>query len=309
MRLRMACVATAVAGLALGTAGVAHAGTVTMLWGPYFDSIDYTAAQGEVNDATITFPTGDTAVITDSGNTIVSAADTYTLQHCTVLPNRAVCKSDQGFMNGSMHLGDGNDVGRVVTTAAPPPGEPQPSGGLDGGPGNDVLYGSTADDDSLIGGPGADDLHGGGGADDEAYYTEPERDQTQGVRVTLDDVANDGSPGEHDNVHSDVEWVQGTTQGDDTLVGNDGPNFLIGNGGNDVLRGGGGNDALFGGPGNDTLDGGPGKDALLGDEGDDTLNSRDGEADGRIQCYDGNDTLFDDSLDNPEPGCETIKTG
>jgi len=52
------------------------------------------------------------------------------------------------------------------------------------------------------------------------------------------------------------------TGGNDTLLGGDGDDILFGQGGNDTLRGGAGNDWLIGGEGKDTLDKGTGKDKI-----------------------------------------------
>ena len=127
----------------------------------------------------------------------------------------------------------------------------QPSQGgndtLDGGPGNDTLIGDF----------GADQLFGGAGTDVANYF-----DRTDGVFVSLDDVANDGSPGEGDNVHSDVENVFGTG-GADVIVGNEGANDLNGWWGDDTISGGGGDDALVGDRGVDDLAGGLGDDQLV----------------------------------------------
>jgi Ca2+-binding RTX toxin-like protein len=89
------------------------------------------------------------------------------------------------------------------------------------------------------------------------------------VTVTLDGVANDGSPGENDSVAADIESANGGS-GNDTLVGNAGPNVLVGGKGVDTVRGLGGDDTI------DTLDhvagdianGGAGVDYCVSDPGD-----------------------------------------
>jgi Ca2+-binding RTX toxin-like protein len=75
------------------------------------------------------------------------------------------------------------------------------------------------------------------------------------VFVTLDDLYNDGSPGESDKVMTDVETVIGGSAGD-RLTGGPGPDTLIGGGGPDKLFGLAGIDRLVGGLGDDQLDGG-----------------------------------------------------
>jgi Ca2+-binding RTX toxin-like protein len=85
------------------------------------------------------------------------------------------------------------------------------------------------------------------------------------VVAWLDDKANDGSFGENDYIHADVEGIRGSnaSQGD-TLYGNDSANVLWGGAGNDQLRGLGGSDYLNGETGADDLRGGQGPDALWG---------------------------------------------
>ena len=105
----------------------------------------------------------------------------------------------------------------------------------------------------------------GGAGNDTADYSS----RTSGVVVLLDNINNDGTPGELDNVRSDVENVWGG-KGGDRIIGSSLANYLKGNGGND---------SLFGGDGNDTLDGGSGADSLAGQAGNDRLLARDGVID------------------------------
>jgi len=114
--------------------------------------------------------------------------------------------------------------------------------GLDGG-GNGTTTGGT---DVLDGGPGRD--FGGGFFRDAA------------VSLSLDDVANDGFPGENDNLIA-IEDTEGG-DGDDVITGNDGPNELFSDDGNDVVRGLGGSDSIFAGDDDDLVDGGAAADEL-----------------------------------------------
>ena len=141
-----------------------------------------------------------------------------------------------------------------------------------GGAGNDVLVGTAGHQEfdgrgghnTLRGGSGpdtfrslfsngADEVHGGIGRDTMSYEnTFP----GPGVDVSLDDVANDGQPGEGDNVGSDIEILIGSPL-DDRLTGRSGPHRIPGLAGDDVLSGLGGKDTLDGGPefqGNDGSD-------------------------------------------------------
>jgi hypothetical protein len=238
---------------------------------------------------------------------------------------------------------------------------------LDGGPGNDTLKGWLTDE-TLLGGPGDDEIQGSGGNDHveggegndmlnpDTYkdpgndyvdggpgldtvddWTIPSADYSPPVSVSMDGVANDGRPGEADNVvnvekiESHVSGVLAGGPGDDlfTVYANldEGNSSLIGNGGNDkliagdyqdTLDGGPGNDVLTGGLGNDTITGGPGQDTISGDAtgstcglysckipfGNDTINARDGELD-QIDCGVGQDTAIVDAVDVVS-ACETV---
>ena len=122
---------------------------------------------------------------------------------------------------------------------------------LEGGSGNDSLFGDESDMDLVRGRGGADLLDGGAGVHDLATYSE----HSTAVTVTLDNnQPDDGSPGEHDRVTPSTEDVGGTSDpAGDNLIGNDAANTFSAGAGNDTLAGGRGADTLFGGAGNDTL--------------------------------------------------------
>jgi hypothetical protein len=197
---------------------------------------------------------------------------------------------------------------------------------IKGGPGNDVEDGGPGDDN--IGGPlglssgrdndqGGDTLRGGDGADVLVLES-----HAGGMNITLDGQANDGSPGENDNVAADFEHIDGTGSGD-VFTGSAGPNQFSGGSGDDQINGGGGDDNLsgdggddrvFGEAGNDKVegtngadivDGGPGMDQIYGDIANcsvfcnldaDQLFARDGERD-VVDCGGGADQAQVDSLD------------
>ena len=242
---------------------------------------------------------------------------------------------------------------------------------LDGGAGNDVLKGWDSND-TLLGGPGDDEINASGGSDhieggdgndsiSPDTYHDPAPDYVDGgagidkvddwsipdadyhppVSVSMDGVANDGRPGEGDNV-VDVEKIESHVSG--TLAGgagddeltvwaniDEGNSTLIGNGGNDKLTAGDYQDNLDGGPGNDVLNagfgndvvtGGPGQDTILADAtsascgwysytckipfGNDVVNARDGEAD-TIDCGVGDDTANVDAIDTVA-NCEHVNS-
>ena len=204
---------------------------------------------------------------------------------------------------------------------------------VDGGEGDDQVRGGAGDDEMWGDNykqPGADLLDGGPGTDTTEEWGIPS-DLTSQPRtnVTLDGVANDGRPGEGDNVVG-IERIRvsvvgdyaGTDGPDEIKVinpGNEGPSSLVGRGGNDILvaedfddtvDGGAGNDIVEGGRGNDTVTGGPGSDTIMGDAtsshcswyscqvpwGNDTIQARDGEQD-NIDCGIGTDTAIVDTID------------
>lgn len=190
----------------------------------------------------------------------------------------------------SISGGAGNDTITV--------GAGVPAVTLGGGAGNDSLVGGDGND-SIIGGNGNDTLDGGLGADvlsgglgfDAVTYAP----RGAGVRVSLDGVANDGAPGEGDNVFTDIEEIIGGA-GNDLLVGDTAANILIGHGGNDTLQGLGGPDTLQGGQGSDELLAGRGQDLIFGGQSDD--NAFGGRGNDTIFAGAGNDTLHAGLGDN-----------
>ncbi len=131
---------------------------------------------------------------------------------------------------------------------------------LNGGGGNDTLYGSSSDDvmnagsgnDTVYAREGNDTILGGNG-----------RDTIYGMAG--DDTINGDAFG--DNLFGN--------EGNDTLNGGDGDDKLYGGVGNDILNGGLGNDFLYGGSGDDTLRGGSGADYIDGGYGIDTVSYSD----------------------------------
>ena len=226
-----------------------------------------------------------------------------------------------GPANDVLHGGDGSDR-------------------LFGGPGNDKLYGDGGNDGLLLGGPGNDLIDGGDGDDlylqcldgpainavdqgADTFVGGPGNDRMcyeqrgSGVSISLDGVANDGEPGENDNVGSDIEEIDGSPN-NDQLTGNDQPNTIFGAGGSDTIDGRGGNDKLVGSAGDDTITGGSGQDSIYGDGlscggicdlGNDTIYARDGEID-QVVCGPGSDIVTADGSDvvdtGPLNGCESI---
>lgn len=222
---------------------------------------------------------------------------------------------------------------------------------LDGGDGNDTLDGGSdadevrggAGDDVLDGGafeaPAPDLIDGGPGTDRVEGWNIPDEDIHPPVSVTLNGVADDGRPGENDDVR-DVERITSHVSGTfSTSDANDvidvwanldyGASRIATAGGDDVVTagnasetidGGAGNDRLEGGFGDDAIVGGPGRDTIIGDKsggncglfescsmpvGNDTIDVADGELDS-VTCGVGTDTVTADAGDTVAPDCEQV---
>ena len=183
---------------------------------------------------------------------------------------------------------------------------------FDGGPGDDRLTGSGGDDvlhggdgnDELTGGAGRDTLEGGTGDDllHPDANEDPSADVVDGgpgtdtvdgdyssrfasspspVAITLGGGADDGRPGEGDDLRS-VERVVlrvggrvvGTEGADELVLSQVGTDSeLIAGGGNDRLQGGDGADRLDGGDGADSIDAGFGDDTITGGPGRDRISA------------------------------------
>ncbi|MFF7706570.1 retention module-containing protein [Pseudomonas sp. NPDC007930] len=118
---------------------------------------------------------------------------------------------------------------------------------VNGGEGNDILFGDTVFFNGIA---------GDGTAAITAYVTEK-----QGSAASAADVYTyiKGHLG---------EFNVGVAGGDDTINGGNGDDILFGQAGDDTLIGGAGNDILIGGKGNDTLYGGTGADTFMWLKGD-----------------------------------------
>ena len=197
---------------------------------------------------------------------------------------------------GSVDLGPGNDRATASGAVAGGAGNDDVAGGagpdvLDGGDGRDTVDGRGGADlvrggpgrDILLPGEGIADLVEGGDDTDAASY----EDRAVAITASLDDQANDGTAGENDRIAADVEGLIGGA-GDDTLIGDAGPNDIDGGDGGDVIDPRGGADFVDGGPGNDRIA------------------ARDGAPD-RVRCGDGNDQAVIDAFDTVI-ACEDVQS-
>jgi Ca2+-binding RTX toxin-like protein len=223
-------------------------------------------------------PVGDTIVLTQAGGKVfVSgiangfATSTFSRVQVTAFAgNDRVDLSALAIPSG-VSGGDGNDT-LIGSQAGDTLDGGNANDSLIGANGNDLLLGGSGHDnlngnngnDTLDGGIGPDRLSGGAGIDTADYHT-----RTGALRLSIDNVTNDGEAGEADNLVVDLEVILGGA-GNDSIVGGANAETIFGDGGDDTLRGGNGNDYL---------NGGPGKDRVFGDGGNDQLYAVDGQSD------------------------------
>jgi Ca2+-binding RTX toxin-like protein len=253
--------------LALAAPAAAQAATVSVTG----STLSVTAADGEQNNVTLSLAAG-TYTVTDLGPSPSTPGGA-----CSVASVTTVTCAATGITALTVDLRDRDDTIAVTGVASPitltgGEGDDVLSGGdgndtinggagvdtLDGGTGNDTLNGDQGDD-KLLGGTGttgSDTLNGGTGTDVADYSG-----RSASLTITIDGTANDGAPGEGDNVKTDVENVTGGS-GNDALIGGSAANVLSGGPGHDSLDGDAANDVLDGGTGDDDLVGGAGTDLV-----------------------------------------------
>jgi hypothetical protein len=246
----------------LALPGTAHAATLVKSG----STLTYTAAPGGVSAVSLAVPNAaqpTTVRVSRAGD-----GDPIQASGCGGAGDTFTC---DGITRIVMSLGDGDDLADAGTFSG--------AVVLDGGPG----------DDQLAGGAGPDTLIGGPGLDTATYVM---RAPTPAASVSLDDVADDGVPGEGDNYSSDLEDVSilgrlDVVPSGSTLIGSAGPNELLT------------------GPGNDLIVAGAGIDRVTADAGDDTIDVRDGFSD-RVRCGPGSDSVTADTLDLIGADCEAV---
>jgi Ca2+-binding RTX toxin-like protein len=365
--------------IALVAAPAASAGTIAYDG----DTLVVTAGSGEQNFVTFGGEQAGRISISDSGAEHSYPGDRcerldvgYPI-HCDA-PARVV--ADFGDADDTIVVDHMVAAGTAVQIAAGPGRDSVKAIGAntrltaDGGAGDDTLR-SEGGGDVLRGGAGVDELLGNGGADvleggdgddrltGDACET-PAGDVLDGgagydvltdwgqcgpvldprpVTVTVDGVADDGRPGEGDDVR-DIDSLElfvpatvvGTDEADSvsvfapadggrsTIDGRGGDDTLTAGSGSETIAGGAGDDRVEGGWGHDTLTGGPGRDVIYGDAtsaqcggsgqsctlpfGNDVIDARDGEAD-QVDCGAGQDKVTADRVDTVAANCETVDGG
>jgi Ca2+-binding RTX toxin-like protein len=222
----------------LALPATAWAGTVSA---PGFAGVEFNAAPGEANGVSVSLSGGKLRV-EDRGAPLKATGTCR-----SVSANVAECADEHLGWLVVVETGDGNDTVTVNTRRIATTSVRLGAGDdkLDGSGGRRIYGDGNDGADMLLGGKGADVFQGGAGADvldgregvDQVYYDAgPEE---RGVFVTLDGKANDGAPGENDNVSA--EAIEGTNA-HDILAGNEQDNVIIGHDGDDDVACGGGVD-------------------------------------------------------------------
>jgi Ca2+-binding RTX toxin-like protein len=290
-RLRALAALFAACGCTLASPGAALGATASVAGGV----LSYAAGPGEANQLSLSYQGGN-VIVDDNGVTTMTAGTGCAPDG----PGRVACPA-AGIGSLVVDLGDGNDS---VVNFVLLPGTFRGNDGndnLNGGVANDTLDGGLGTDD-LDGGFGNDVLDGGGGADtldgnlgsDRATYAA----RSMPVNVSLDGVANDGEPGEGDNVRTTIDNLTGGSAGD-VLTGDNDGNRLLGGAGDDALAGAGGDDRLEGVDGRDGYDAGPGADQVV---------SRDEVAE-TVACGSELDSAVADGVDDVNADCENVDIG
>ncbi|WP_226047988.1 cadherin domain-containing protein [Vibrio mimicus] len=129
---------------------------------------------------------------------------------------------------------------------------------LDGGAGNDILFGDSVVFSGIVG---------------QGY----EAIQNYVANKLGEESVSDFQVHQYISQHTSEFDISANNHQDDRLTGGLGNDILFGQGGNDYLDGGVGKDTLYGGKGNDTLIGGDDDDILIGGLGNDILTGGEGE--------------------------------
>ena len=258
----------------LSLSSAAHAGTVEVKFvrfeaippepkggsgGSYpLYELAFTSAPGETSELSV-------STVATTPSSIAMSDKTAPLspgEGCRSDAGSVVCSPAPGGVIGTrtFDLGDGDDVVTFFGTAA--------TAKL--GPGDDRVRAefpvSTTFGVTVDGGPGADTMD----ADASGRITASYGDRTAGIVASLDGVANDGEPGEGDQLGPGVIGVAGGS-GPDAITGGARDDFLYGGRGNDTILGVAGKDFLSGNEGDDTVDGGAGDETFYADPGADVV--------------------------------------
>src|SRR5581483_4409252 len=126
------------------------------------------------------------------------------------------------------------------------------------------VYGGAGDDSIIADSPAADFYSGGAGVNYIDYS-----DRSEDLKLSTNNLADDGAANEHDNIQSDFIVVTGGTGNDTIDIHNLALGNVHGNKGNDTLKGATQGD-IDGGEGDDEMIGGSGANTFYGGDGNDT---------------------------------------
>ena len=237
-RARRALLAAVLAAVALPAS--AHAGQVSF---SRDGSQMFYIANSERNDVTLRANNATEIVVTDLAG-VGGDSNFCSFRSST----EAVCAAPRETVQIFTQGGDDQ-----VEYRAPHPGF------VDLGVGDDVLVAGTR---QIIDGTIRPVNYFGGDGRDVITYARASR----GVSLTPEDgQANDGRPGDRENVAPNFEMVIGSEHADSPLFGTPGPDTMLGLGGNDAIAGGGGDDVFIASSirdGADDYHGGPGHDTI-----------------------------------------------
>ena len=241
----------------------------------------------QVYNATITYTDGDTATITavvfqTTDGQVYLAPELAVNADNTALTDKPIVSIDLGTVVAD----DGSLAADRVDADWQVPVPDSSQDFIDGGTGDDSIFGNEGND-TLLGGGGADTVYGGDGNDTidgssgaDSLFGGDGNDSIDGgtqadtIFAGAGDDTVEGDNG-RDVVYledGDDLFLEGTTQTSDfardTVFGGAGNDTILAEGGNDSIDGGDGDDYLQGGLGDDTLFGGLGDDEMYLAEGD-----------------------------------------
>ncbi len=176
-----------------------------------------------------------------------------------------------GGAGNDLIYGDSARIGVAITFIETPA---DGSDTIDGGAGVDTIYGGQGDD-VIHGGTGNDVIYGGKGGD--FIWGDENDDELRGEEGTDTIHGSDGNDFIVGGVDTDtlcgdngMDVIRGEEQGDFLYGGGDG-DYIYGEGGDDYIEGNGGEDYIEGNEGNDSIHGNSGVDVIHGNSGADTV--------------------------------------
>mgnify|MGYP000215221797 CR=1 FL=1 len=163
---------------------------------------------------------------------------------------------------------------------------------LNGGAGNDIIFGDAMDTSALAHAYGIDLPDGSGWKvfeELEAHHGWTREQTVEYIRTHHTELGGEVLDSEGHGRNSGHDIISGG-DGDDIIYGQEGNDIISGDHGADLIDGGTGHDFIHGGDGNDTIFGGQGGDTLYGGDGADLIKG--GQGHDRLYGGEGDDTLY-----------------